>query len=216
MGAKSCMLVYSNGDVAASLKKSSELDREKTELYVKQLFPEQELSQIEDTDLFCIFPPENTIHAGCFGDVFIVAYQDFGVDYPSKLANFFVNKKLGHTLHLHAMHSGVDWFAFAVWHNGELVRSLSLSPDHGIIEDIGHKLAFEIQYWEGRLPGADAEDFDEEDYPLPFHPLELGEAALSELFGFILEGTMTDDLIEPEDFPLLAYQCVKKPWWKRW
>ena len=30
------------------------------------------------------------------------------------------------------MHSVVDWFAYARWVNGTLVRSLSLSPDSGV------------------------------------------------------------------------------------
>ncbi|MGW3628080.1 DUF6928 family protein, partial [Streptomyces sp. NPDC000880] len=29
------------------------------------------------------------------------------------------------------MHSVVDWLAFAVWEDGRLIRSLSLSPDDG-------------------------------------------------------------------------------------
>ncbi|WP_439145646.1 DUF6928 family protein [Streptomyces canus] len=33
------------------------------------------------------------------------------------------------------MHSVVGWFAFAAWGDGRLLRSLSLSPDSGIIEN---------------------------------------------------------------------------------
>lgn len=82
---------------------------------------------------------------------------------------------------LHAMHSVVDWLAFAVWEDGRLLRSLSLSPGSGIIENIGDPLAFERPYWAGE---------DEKPYPLPFHfhPLELGEEALRALCGFVLEG----------------------------
>jgi hypothetical protein len=35
------------------------------------------------------------------------------------------------------MHSVVDWFAYAVWIDGQLRRSLSLSPDSGIMEIVG-------------------------------------------------------------------------------
>jgi hypothetical protein len=41
------------------------------------------------------------------------------------------------------MHSVVDWFAYAQWINGKFVRSPSLSPDNGILEDIGQRLPFE-------------------------------------------------------------------------
>jgi hypothetical protein len=50
------------------------------------------------------------------------------------------------------MHSVVDWFAFAVWQDGRLKRSLSLSPDSGVLEDIGAKLPFEEPYWSGKHP----------------------------------------------------------------
>ena len=46
------------------------------------------------------------------------------------------------TVYLHAMHSVVDWFAFAVWHGQKVRRSLSLSPDSGVMEDIGSPLPF--------------------------------------------------------------------------
>ena len=48
------------------------------------------------------------------------------------------------------MHSVVDWLAFAKWKNGELVRSLSLSPDSGILEDIGLRLPFEEPFWSSK------------------------------------------------------------------
>ena len=87
------------------------------------------------------------------------------------------------------MHSVVDWFAYAVWSKGALQRSLSLSPDSGILEDIGARFAFEAPFWSGRHPAHDPGEGDDE-YPFPFHPLDLGEAALAELFGYQLEGEM--------------------------
>ncbi len=34
------------------------------------------------------------------------------------------------------MHSATDWLGYAVWQDGVLLRSLSLSPDGGITEDM--------------------------------------------------------------------------------
>jgi hypothetical protein len=104
------------------------------------------------------------------------------------------------------MHSVVDWFAFAVWQDGHLKRSLSLSPDSGILEDIGPKLSFELPYWSGQHPAIDPDDQDEDEppYPFPFHPLELGEAALLEFFGYQLEGSPS--AIDPESFPLASFK----------
>jgi hypothetical protein len=98
---------------------------------------------------------------------------------------------------LHAMHAVVDWIAFAQWTNGKLLSSLSLSPNSGILEDIGKRLAFEQPFWSGEHPAVDEEEEEEDGaYPFPFHPLELGEAALEELFGYL----------KPELVPLVRYK----------
>ena len=113
------------------------------------------------------------------------------------------------------MHSVVDWFAYATWRNGTLVRSLSLSPDSGVIEDIGEPLEFEKPFWTGENPIFDDEDEAESiDYPFVFHPLELGEAALLEMFGYQLEAFADPSQVQPEEFPLLQFQRKRK--WKFW
>ncbi|GAA2558618.1 hypothetical protein GCM10010435_32100 [Winogradskya consettensis] len=43
-------------------------------------------------------------------------------------------------------------------------------------------------------------------YPLPFHPLELGEDALRALFGFILEGHPEPDDVDPFDVPVHGFR----------
>lgn len=214
MGAKTWMIVYSDGNAAASLKQNSALDRDKTVELVKELFSQEKLELINDGDLSYTCPPDDIIYAGYFSGVFVVAAKEFGIDYPSKLPVAFLNANYGDTIQLHAMHSVVDWLAFAVWRNGELERSLSLSPDSGILEDIGEKLHFEIPYWNGEHPAVDPEE-EEEDYPFQFHPLDLGEAALRDFFGYVLEGMVDASLIEPEEITLLGFKR-SKPWWKFW
>ena len=56
-----------------------------------------------------------------------------------------INRSLAHS----RTHSVVDWCAFALWREGKLVRSTSVSPDGGVREDIGDKLPFEVPYWNG-------------------------------------------------------------------
>ncbi|MFJ7019687.1 DUF6928 family protein [Streptomyces sp. NPDC101117] len=108
----------------------------------------------------------------------------------------------GRRLVLHAMHSVVDWLAFAVWEDGSLVRSMSLSPDSGIIENIGEPLPFELPYWAGDRP-ADV-------IPWPFHPLELSEDALRALCGFIQEGRPQPDDVDADNLRLHGFQ-VRDP-----
>ncbi|WP_254068710.1 hypothetical protein [Streptomyces sp. TM32] len=99
------------------------------------------------------------------------------------------------------MDSAEDWSAFAVWSRGVLVRGVSLSPDSGIIEDMGDRLPFEAPFWEGRrrvrrTPG----------YALPFHPIDLGNEALKEFFGFILEGQESASCLDPEEIEIPAFR----------
>jgi hypothetical protein len=214
MGAKTWMLVFSDGNAKDILKAKPELNRAKSEELAKLLFPSVKLERIEDGDLSFTSPPDDEIYVGCYPGLSIIAAAEFGIDYPSRLPVSFLDKNIGSTIYLHAMHSVVDWFAFAVWENGELKRSLSLSPDSGILEDTGNKLKFEEAYWAGKHPAIDPED-EEEEYPFPFHPLELGEAALGEFFGYQLEGYIDPSMIEPEEIPLVTFKR-RKAKWKFW
>ena len=215
MGAKTWMLVYSNGGVANSLKKDSQLDRTKTLELAAKLFFQEKLIPMEDGYLSTACPPDDIICAGYISDVFIVAAKEFGGDYPSKLSSSFINFAHGNTIHLHAMHSAVDWLAFAIWKNKKLERALSLSPDSGTLENIGEKLNFEIPYWNGQHPAIDPEE-EEEQYPLPFHPLDLGEEALKNFFGYTLEGTYDSNQIDPESIRLMSFKRPKRSKWKFW
>jgi hypothetical protein len=110
---------------------------------------------------------------------------------------------------MHAMHSVVDWTCFAVWEDGTLVRSLSLSPDGGIEENIGEPYDFELPYWAGAHPVEPVPGWpDQGPYPLPFHPLELGEEALRALFGFVVEGYPDPDDVDASDVPMLGFRVT--------
>lgn len=80
MGAKTWMLVYSDGDAAEKLKAVSSLDREATNKLVEKLFPNEKLEPIEEGDLSYTNPPDEIVYAGCFGDVSVVAAKEFAGD----------------------------------------------------------------------------------------------------------------------------------------
>ena len=214
MGAKTWTLTFSDGDASKILKQGPSPDKDRAIDLAARIFPSGKYEAIEDVTLFSTDPPDNELYIGCYPGLTIVASSEFAIDYPSKLDHCFRRKDLGNTIHLHAMHSVVDWFAYAVWEGDRLLRSLSVSPDSGVIEDLGEKLAFEKPYWEGKYPAVDHED-DEEEYPLPFHPLELGEEALGEFFGYQLEGPADKQLIDPDDVILHAFK-LKTSKWKFW
>jgi len=210
------MLVYAEeGKASEILKSCTQIDRAATVALARELFPNDRLEPAgRDGDLLYTCPPDDEVHMGCFDGLSVIAAKEFGIDYPSKLPQRFLEAAKSHSVYLHAMHSVVDWFAYAFWVDGTLRRSLSLSPDSGILEDIGARLAFEEPYWSGQHPAIDPDDEDD-DYPFPFHPLELGEATLAEFFGYQLEGDINGSFLDPETVPLMQFKRMK-PWWKLW
>ena len=215
MGAKTWMLVYSASNAREALAAKPPLDRNATQAFANVLFPNEKLERLADGSLTYTDPPDNELFIGCFGAVSVVAAKEFAGDLPSELPTVFLDAGKDGTIHLHAMHSVVDWFAFAVWSKGELRRSLSVSPDGGVMEDIGAKMAFEFPYWAS--DHSVSEEGEDEEYPLPFHPLELGEAALLEFFGYQLEGDTENAVIGPDSVPLMRFKRGSAGWkfWKR-
>ncbi len=212
MGAKTWMLVYASTEVSKALRGGPKLNHDASLQLATSLFPKDKLEPIGEGDLSYTCPPDDELHIGCFSGVSILAAKEFGIDYPSKLPASFISAGNDRTVYLHAMHSVVDWFAFAQWINGKLVRSLSLSPDSGILENVGQRLPFEDPFWSSQRP---ATSDDEDSYPLPFHPLELGEAALKEFFGYQLEGLIDPGLLQPESIPLMKFKR-RRSRWKLW
>jgi hypothetical protein len=212
MGAKTWMLVYSSGSARDALALNPELDRGATIAFAAKLFPKDKLEQIADGSLTSTCPPNSELRIGCFPGVSVVAAKEFGGDYPSRLPAAFIDAGRDGTIHLHAMHSVVDWFAYAVWKNGQLQRSLSVSPDSGVREDIGEKAAFELPFWTG---GNEVPAEEGEEYPLPFHPLDMGEAALLEFFGYQLEGADSSATVDPNSIPLMRFKRSRS-WFKFW
>jgi hypothetical protein len=211
MGAKTWMLVYADRDAREALSVRPPLDQPRSRRLAKTLFPNERLELLGDGDLSYTCPPDDQIHLGCFAGVSVMAAREFGIDHPSKLPERFIKHGSSGLVYLHAMHSVVDWFGFAIWNRGKLVRSLSLSPDSGLLENIGLPQPFEEPYWSGRHPVGDPDE-EPDAYPFPFHPLELGEAALRELFGYQLEGFIDATLLEPESIKLLRFKRSPSRW----
>lgn len=217
MGAKTCLLVQAEADGRQVLAAIPSPDENATARFVESLFPGAKFGPAQAADLTCTYVRDGTVVAGCFPGLRIVATSEVAIDRPSQLPAKYVATQ-GTTI-VHAMHSVVDWFAYAVWEDGVLRRSLSVAPDEGVMEDIGPRMAFELPYWDGAHPAGDPED-GPDSYPLPFHPLELGEAALREFLGFELEGYVDASLLAPERIRMLKFEPPGRPssgaWWKFW
>jgi hypothetical protein len=211
MGAKAWMLIASDGDPRSALRARPALDRVATEALVRRSFTEKKFAVLEDGNLAeATSPPDHIAAAGCFGSLSILAAREFGIDRPSQVDRHFVDGSIGGVVHVFAVHSTVDWFAFARWRDGRLERALSLSAE-GIIEDSGARLPFEEPFWRGEHADAYGEGDGIEG--APFHPLDLAEAASRELFGFVFEGESDATLVDPFDVPLMRY-LRRRPWWR--
>jgi len=201
LGAKTALLAYAAKDPVESLRQARDFDPEATRALVAATHPAWEGAASSQGNLFddC-YPPEGTVYAGSFPGIDILCDRDV-MDYqPSEFPARYLNAAAGRRVILHAMHSVTDTFAYAIWDNGSLVRSLCLSPDDGIVENIGDPLPFEAPYWAREHPAG-------ERYPLAFHPLELGgDAALRALFGLILEGKRQPTDIDAGSVKLVGFQ----------
>ncbi|MBD2898305.1 hypothetical protein amrb99_72720 [Actinomadura sp. RB99] len=209
MGAKTGLLVYADGDVGGILRAAPAPDRDATAALLDRLYPGWSVQEDKPSTLGdgC-YPPYGTTYATSLPGLDIVCDQRVMLGEPSRLPARLVEAGAGRRLVLHAMHSVVDWLAFAVWEDGRLVRSLSLSPDNGVIENIGEPFPFEAPYWAGEHPVPHDPVWTEEPYPLPFHPLDLGEDALRGLLGFVLEGEVRPDDADPHEVELLGFRLT--------
>lgn len=210
MGAKDWMLFYASDDVSKVLRSSPKIDREATRALIERLYPAHDIRPIADGNLFTTNPPKGEVYAAVYPGLSVVCTWDAANDAPTDLPPRFVREAAGRTLYLHTMHSVVDFFAYAVWEpDGTVRRSFSLSSDNGVIEDIGTPLPFEEKYLAGDPEFL--EDLDEEDeYPFPFHPLDLAEAALRSLFGFNYEGLYQDDDPDLEEIVLAGFAVTPR------
>lgn len=168
LGFKTALLAYAAGDPVESLRRAWECDPAATRALVAATHPAWEGTASSDGALFFdCYPPEGVVYAGSFPGIDILCDRDV-MDYlPSQFPARYLDAAVGRRVILHAMHSVTDTFAYAVWEDGRLIRSLCLSPGDGITENIGDPLPFEAPYWAGGHPAGDG-------YPLPFHPLLLG------------------------------------------
>lgn len=215
MGAKDWFICYADDDVPGLLATRPAFDRAATDALVGRLFPSHRVTPDQDGNLAeNANPDEDMVYAAVWSGASIVCTGAVALDRPTELDARFLSEGAGRTVYVHAMHSVVDWFALGVWGpNGELRRSLSLSGgNEELIENVGEQLTFERPFWAGDFPATD--DDEDEEYPFPFHPLELGEAALDNLFGFVFEGyagMSGQGSVDPFDISLAGYRLAAHP-----
>jgi hypothetical protein len=210
MGAKTALLAFADGDLPSALREAgrSHLPRDEAEAVVRRLSPGYEVTPIEDGALFedC-YPDDDVAFAAVLPGAVLLCDRRLVAELPSELPDHLLAEGTGRRMLLHSMHSVVDALTFAVWEDGRLIRSLSVSPATGIAENIGEPFPFERPYWAGEHPVTSVFP-GQGPYPLPFHPLDLGEEALRALFGFIIEGHPHPDDVDAESVRLHGFRVA--------
>jgi hypothetical protein len=215
VGAKTALLAFVDGDLPAILRKAGPLLGEsghpgagEAEAVVRRLSPGYEVTPIRGGTLAqdC-YPPDDVAFAAVLPGAVLLCGRRLGAQAPSRLPERLLAEAAGRRILLHSMHSVTDALTFAVWEDGRLIRSLSVSPDTGIVEDVGRPFPFERPYRAGEHPVTSVFP-GRGPYPLPFHPLDLGEEALRALFGFVVEGQRRPDDVDAGAIPLKGFRVA--------
>jgi hypothetical protein len=145
------------------------------------------------------FPNRGEINIGTFEHGTVVATRDAALFNPTKLNGRYLKAPDSRDLVLLTQQSVHDMFAFGHWIDGQLRRSISVNPVGKVWESIGDPEPFERPFWAGEHPVGP-------DYPLPFHPLDMAEAAIRTYLGIYVEGLPTPGLVGPDRIQLELFR----------
>ncbi|GAA0921446.1 DUF6928 family protein [Virgisporangium aurantiacum] len=201
MGVKVGILAFGD-DIPVRLRGGPVADEDRTLEFVRRVHPGYVVEPIEGCALkYATYPPDDVVFASSSAGLDIVCDQRLTLVQPSTLSGHLCRIGDGRRMAVLGMHSVTDWLSYGTWSDGVLVRSLNLTPDSGIIESVGEPLPFEAPYWAGGHPVEDP-------YPLPFHPLDLGQTALRHLFGFATDGPDHADDRAAGEVDLLGFRVT--------
>jgi hypothetical protein len=148
-------------------------------------------------------PARGDLWVGRFQGGILLSTRDAHLYNPTKLAKRYLKPALGAGVTLITQRSSNDMFAYARWTDGRLTRSISVNPIGRIWESIGPPEPWERPFWRGDRPVGG-------DYPLPFHPLDMSDAALRSVLRLHYEGPPEAGLIEPASVVLHVYQATRR------
>ncbi|MHC0430943.1 DUF6928 family protein [Streptomyces sp. O3] len=201
MGSKAAVVIFTDVDPRGVFQGGAGADRVKSRFLAEKAVKAsvQELAPLP-LDL-AVWPGAGIVCAAHFSDFQVICSRELAREHPSALTEWISRMADGRNAYGVFMHSAEDWAALGVWSSEGLVRALSVKPGVGVIEDVGERLPFEIPFWGGDRPVC-----HDVNYALPFHPIDLGNEALREFFGFILEGREDEFCVDPEEIEVPAFR----------
>lgn len=207
MGAKAAILAFGDGDITAVLRQMPHADADRTRTLVAEIFPGYDIDPVRGWPLAeSTYPDTDTAYALSAASIDILCDKRFQLQQPSELPGHVLDVAAGRRraeVVLCEMHSVDDSFGYAIWRDGQLVRSLSMSLTGGITENLGEPLEFELPFWARQQAFAASHPGG-----IGFHPLDLGEQALRFLFGFVLEGRPEPDDVAADQVAMLGYRVT--------
>ncbi|MFI9773016.1 DUF6928 family protein [Streptomyces sp. NPDC052415] len=204
MGSKAAVVVFTASEPQGVFRDSGVIDRVRSQHLAETVLRAASCETSLFTLDLAVWPDIGVVCAASFPEYEVVCSQELARSQPSELTDWISHLAGGRDAYAVFMHSAEDWGAFAVWSEGRLLRSLSVNPDSGIIENVGERLPFETPFWGGVHSVR-----DEAGYSLPFHPIDFGNEALREFFGFILEGREDESCVDPEEVEIPAFKVLQ-------
>ncbi|GHH13191.1 DUF6928 family protein [Streptomyces lanatus] len=197
MGSKVSVLAFARQAPREMLHPELVDDAPSSRRLVERILPDQGMEPVGPVTLDeALWPLPGIACAGSFEGLELITSLDLRERRPSDLSEGIHRWGVDRNAFAVFMDSIVGWAAFAMWDRGRLRRSVSISLEEGVIEDEGVRFEFEHAYW-SRPVGAG----------LGFHPIELGNEALREFFGFVLEGRWDQHCIDPEEISVTQYSA---------
>lgn len=222
MGFKTNLIALSTDVPRLAITAGDEGGRSAAEAVVAEIFPGRALTFSGTSNVYeASYPGDDSVGVSTFGDVVVLG----GNWVVEKGHDEVVAAARGRTVWEVSIHSVVDLCHIEVRApDGRIVRKLDrytdMEPGDVDAGTRGDPLPFEAPYWAGEHPVSDDEEEDAGYGPgdsTPFHPLDMGEAAMGWIFGFYGESAPPDAVqdslttVDGFDVPMHVFTIGSRP-----
>ena len=209
MGMKALLIAVSDGlprhDLASQPIGSVDASRQVAE----SLLPGLVGDQLPDGELSECCYPNSGVYVGTFGGTWLMTSQHDSLTSWAPTADD--RRRNAYRVY---MQSTVSLGGFSYWGADGTFREFYGTREKGLLENKGLPLPFERPFWAGDEDDRVAASFGYDN--MPFHPMDLGDAALREFFGFVGEGAPRPDDLDAEEIFLHGFELISPPWRGGW